>query len=54
MLTDKYINEFFGDDRTITKLIEFVKHLKYASIYIFDQIGKELIASHKAKTRRKT
>ena len=40
---------FVGEDRNIKRLLEFVKHLKYASIYIFDQIGKELIVSHKAQ-----
>ena len=49
-LTDKYIDDFFAKERNIKRLLEFVKELKYASIYIFDQIGKELIASHKAKT----
>jgi hypothetical protein len=29
-----------------------VTELKYASIYIFDQTGKELIASHRAKGER--
>ena len=49
-LTDKYIDDYFAVDRNIKRLLEFVKELKYASIYIYDQIGKELIASHKAKT----
>jgi hypothetical protein len=53
-LTDKYIDEYFGDDRTIKRLLEFVKELKHASIYVFDQIGKELIASHKATNERVT
>jgi hypothetical protein len=53
-LTDKYIDEYFGDDRTIKRLLEFVKELKHASIYVFDQIGKELIASHKATNEKVT
>jgi len=49
ILTDKYIAEYFKDERTINRLLDFVKELKYASIYIFDQIGKELITSYKAQ-----
>ena len=49
ILTDEYIDEYFKDERTINRLLDFVKELKYASIYIFDQIGKELITSYKAQ-----
>ena len=34
--------------------MEHVKELKHASIYIFDQIGKQLIASHRAKDERES
>ena len=34
-LTDKYIDEFSGEDRNIKRLLEFVKELKHASIYIY-------------------
>ena len=29
-LTDKYIDDFFGEDRNIKRLLEFVKELKHA------------------------
>jgi hypothetical protein len=48
-LTDTYIDEYFKYGRTINRLLDFVKHFKHASIYIFDQIGKELIVSYKAQ-----
>ena len=53
-LTNKYIDDFFKEERTINRLLEYVKELKHASIYIFDQIGKELIASYKAKDEHKS
>ena len=34
-LTGGYINQFFGEDRNIKRLLEFVKELKHASIYIY-------------------
>ena len=33
-LTDKYIDEFFTQERNIKRLLEFVKELKHASIYV--------------------
>jgi hypothetical protein len=53
-LTRKYMDTYFWNEAeqkpkyTVNRIIDFVKHLKYASVYIFDQIGKELIAEHKA------
>ena len=54
-LTNEYMDKFFTNpetgvaEYTVERVIEFVKHLKYASIYIYDQIGKVLIASHSAR-----
>ena len=48
ILSEEYINQYFGSTLTINKLIEFVKHLKYASICIFDQLGICPIASYSA------
>ena len=54
LLTDEYMEDYFTDRNgvaiyTIERVLEFVKHLKRASIYIFDQTGDVLIASHKAR-----
>ena len=39
LLSEAYIKNYFGDKWNINKLIDFVKHLKYASISIFDALG---------------
>ena len=39
LLSEAYIKKYFGDKWNINKLIDFVKHLKYASISIFDALG---------------
>jgi hypothetical protein len=52
MLSRVYIEDFMkarGGLYSIPNIIEFVKHLKYASIYIFDPTGQFLIANHIAK-----
>ena len=48
ILSEKYITQYFGGVYNINKLIEFVKHLKYASISIFDPLGICPIASYSA------
>ena len=48
VLSEKYIIQYFGGVYNINKLIAFVKHLKYASICIFDPLGICPIASYSA------
>jgi hypothetical protein len=49
MLSRVYIEEYMnarGGLYSIPNIIEFVKHLRYASIYIFDESRQYLVASH--------
>ena len=39
VLSEQYIRNDFQDQWNIYKLIDFVKHLKYASLCIFDDLG---------------
>jgi len=48
ILSEQYINQYFAGTFNIPKLIAFIKHLKYASICIFDPVGICPIASYSA------
>jgi len=39
VLSEAYIKNYFNDQWNIYKLLDFVKHLKYASLCVFDALG---------------
>ena len=45
-MSEAYINDFVKHKFTVDNLIEFIKHLKYANICIFDALGIVPIASY--------